>query len=64
MTFKIGFLKIRNSNYLEKKTSDPLGTCLLSSGLQKYRKKESVIEILIMYLACVLANNKEPLIRN
>jgi hypothetical protein len=29
----------------------------------KIPKKESVIEILIMYLACVLANNKECLIR-
>jgi hypothetical protein len=60
MTCKIGFLKIRNSNYLEKKTSDPLGTCLLSSGLQKYRKKESVIEILIIYLAAYLLTTKNP----
>jgi hypothetical protein len=57
--YKFVFLKIRNSSYLKKK-GDQLGTYLLCSGLQKYRQKESVIEILIMYKAY---NNKEPLIR-
>jgi hypothetical protein len=46
--------------YLEKKRVINRGDVCC---VQKYRKKESVIKILIMYLACVLANTKESLIR-
>jgi hypothetical protein len=38
------------------------GVCCVP-GFQNTKKKELVIKILIMYLACVLANNKEPFIR-
>jgi hypothetical protein len=37
------------------------GVCCVP-GFKNTEKEESVTEILIMYLACVLANNKERLI--
>jgi hypothetical protein len=56
-------LKVRNSNYLEKRKERSIGEVFAVFQVSKIPKKELEIEILIMYLACVLANNKEPFIR-
>jgi hypothetical protein len=66
MMCKIDFVKVRNLNYIFRKKKRMInrgGVCCVPAFQNTEKKNRYLIEILIMYLACVFANNKEPLIR-